>query len=113
MPARPWIAADWTSPKLSEAVHRPDRGLPVVVLPQNVGVTIAVEITCALDVPPGSRIAADRTSAKLCKTIHRPDGSLAGIALPENVTAKVAVKIRSSMLGGCLPKQHRGGQTIR
>src|SRR3981081_1270867 len=93
MPARSRIAADRTCTKLSEAVHQPDRGLPVLVLPQNVGITIAVEVASALDVPGGSRIAANRTSAELRKTIHCPNSGLAVVILPKKVCFEICIEV--------------------
>src|SRR5207342_1567134 len=43
-----------------EAVHQPDRRRAIAVLPQDVGLAVAVEVTRGLDVPARPRIEGAR-----------------------------------------------------
>jgi hypothetical protein len=44
------IGADRGCPDPVQAIHQPDRGRPVVVLPQHVGLAVAVEVVVAVKV---------------------------------------------------------------
>ena len=61
------------------AVHGPDRRRPVVVLPQDVGLAVAVEIASVLDMPGRPRIGARAaaTDRRWC----RPSVQIAGVPL--------------------------------
>ena len=59
VPARPRIGRAAPPPIECRAVHQPDRRRAVVVLPQDVGLAVAVEVAGALDVPARARIRAD------------------------------------------------------
>ena len=48
-------------------------GLAVIVLPQNVGLAVAVEVAGANHMPGGARIAADRGAAGDGGAVHQPD----------------------------------------
>ena len=88
-------AVSWTpsAAELGEAVHRPDRGLAAVVLPQDVGEAVAVVVARADDVPGWARIGTDCRAADLVKTVHCPNCRLAGVVLPQDVGLAVAVEV--------------------
>ena len=77
------------------AVHQPDRGRAVAVLPENVGLAVAVEVAGPRDVPARSRVRQSPASNE-AGAVHQPDRELrAVIGLPENVGLAVAVEVAS------------------
>ena len=53
------IGADHGAADQGRAVHQPDRGLAVVVLPEDVGLAVAVEVAGIDHVPVGARVGTD------------------------------------------------------
>src|SRR5262249_10828720 len=64
--------------RLRRRAHQPQRGLPVVVLPDHVGDAVAVEVASALDVPARERAGRERPDGVEhlragVGAIHQPD----------------------------------------
>jgi hypothetical protein len=80
LPVRSRIGTDGGNPAgdLVGPVHFPDRHLTVDVLQQNVGITVAVEVTGSHYLPVWSRIGAGRCDAAgdLFGPVHFPDRHL-------------------------------------
>src|ERR1700724_1652659 len=93
VPARAGIAADRHHGGRGGAVHQPNRGLAVGVLPQNVGVAVAVEVTDAGDAPARSRVRSNQRLAERGGAVHQPDCRLAIGVLPQDVGIAVAVEV--------------------
>ena len=76
----------------------PDRRRAVVVLPQDVGLAVAVEVAGALDVPARPRIErADGTDADRVGAVHQPDRGRAVVVLPQDVGLAVAVEVAGAL----------------
>ena len=76
----------------ASAVHQPDHGRAIIVLPENVGVAIAVEVADAHGVPARSRVRQSPGSND-AGAVHQPDHRCAVTVLPENVGLAVAVEV--------------------
>src|SRR6185436_7544469 len=90
------------------AVHQPDRRRAVHVLPQDVGLAIAVEVPGALDVPGWPRIERtdeigwgtgrpDILSGQTRVPIHQPNRRRAIVALPQDVRLAVTVEVGGTL----------------
>src|SRR5258705_469730 len=93
MPWRAGIGANIAGGHDRCSVHQPDRGLTAVVLPQDIGLAVAVEILCALYMPCGAEIGADIGAAQEPCSIHQPDCGLTAVVLQQDVGLAVAVEI--------------------
>src|SRR6266567_9503209 len=58
------------------SVHEPRSRLPVVVLPEDIGLAVAVEIGSTLGMPAGWR-GPNCVLERKCSPVHQPDGGLA------------------------------------
>ena len=74
------------------AIHRPDRDLAVVVVPEHIGASVAVEIAGTLIVPIVSD-RRDRLIGQDCRPIHLPEHGLAVVVAPQDVGAAVGVEV--------------------
>ena len=75
-------------------VHQPHRGGAIVVLPQDVGFAVAVEVARGLDVPAGTRVEGpDRADKRSVVPIHQPHRGRAVVVLPDDVGLAVAVEV--------------------
>src|SRR5262249_38048873 len=99
VPARPRIErADGTNRHGIEAVHQPDRGCAVAVLPQDVRVAVVVEVAGALDLPARPRI--DGTGAVIGQhgqAVHQPNCRRAIGALPQDVGPAVVIEVAGGL----------------
>src|SRR6185437_6929880 len=79
VPAGPWIGGEDLAPAgdLGRPVHFPDRGLPAHVLPENVGMAVAVEVGRSDRVPAGPGNGAHRPAADHVGPVHLPHRRLA------------------------------------
>src|SRR5882672_3070354 len=93
MPRSAGVAPDKRPAQFRCSIHEPNRGLAIVVLPENVGLAVAVEIAGAFDVPCRTRIAAHHSSGRLRGSIDEPGPCPAVIVLPQDVGLAVAVEI--------------------
>src|SRR5207244_847200 len=91
------------------SVHQPDAGRPVIVLPQDVGLAVAVEIARAFDVPGGAGIGADIDGRGGRGPVHQPDAGLTVVVLPKDVGLAVAVEIAGAL---DMPRSTRIGADI-
>ena len=73
-------------------VHEPDGASAGAILPENVGLVIAVEIARADDLSGGRHRWQEDAAAKSA-TVHEPEGTGTGGILPENVCLAVTVEI--------------------
>ena len=85
VPARSRVGSDQRLGGWGGAVHQPDCRLAVGVLPQNVGLAVAVEIARPGHVPARPWVRPDQGFAGRCGPVHQPDRSLAIGVLPQNV----------------------------
>ena len=97
----PGIGPDHGAPDQAGAggVHEPGHDGAVVVLPQDVGVTIAVEVAAAFDVPGGPRVGPDHGAADRTGTsgVDEPGHDGAVIILPQDVGVIVAVEVTAAL----------------
>ena len=70
-----------------EPVHQPDRILPRVVTPQDVGFAVAVEVAHAHDAQVGSGTKGSGRSATSVGPVHEPDRVLPGAVLRHRMSA--------------------------
>src|SRR6185437_14075151 len=99
MPARPRIGAHELAAAgdLARPVHFPDRRLAARVLPQDVGMAVAVEVAGSDRVPAWPRNGAHRPAADDVAPVHLPDRDLAGASvLPQDVRMAVAIEVAGS-----------------
>jgi hypothetical protein len=91
------------------AIHLPDRdAMGSIVLEQQVGLAIAVEIAGGLEVPSGSDRSDLRVRRDLC-AVHLPDrNAMGGVVDEQQIGLAVAVEIASSLEvpGGGKPSFH-------
>src|SRR3712207_4404428 len=93
MPASTRVRCDGGAGNHLRAVHEPHPHLAVVVLPENVGATITVEVRGADGMPTRTRVRPDeRTGDHLC-AVHEPHPHLTAVVLPQEVGLAVSVKI--------------------
>jgi hypothetical protein len=62
------------APNKAGTVHQPDRGRPVIILPENVVVAVAIEVAGAYDLPARSRVRQTPPPAKLVPFISQIAG---------------------------------------
>ena len=76
-------------------VHLPDRDLPVRVLPQDVGMAVAVEVARADLVPARPGVGGEdlASASDLAGRVHLPDGDLAVVVVPLDVGEAVGVEV--------------------
>src|SRR5438270_210043 len=74
-------------------IHDPTVSLPGVALPDDVGFAVAVEVTCAFDVPLGRDVVADMTLCGDRGAIYEIFVPLSVLVLPKNVGLAVAVEV--------------------
>src|SRR5207245_9378970 len=75
------------------AVHQPGRGRAVVVLPENVGLAVGIEIARADRVPGRTRIETGVRPKAYARAIHLPDRGRAVGVLPQDAAMAVAVEV--------------------
>src|SRR5208282_251155 len=78
------------------AIHLPDRHVAGRVVPENVGLAVAVEVAGADDRPAGGgRHGGDVRGGGVQDrgAVHQPDRHIAGRVAPENVAHAVAVEV--------------------
>ena len=83
-------------PGTCKPFHQPDsEGVPVIIIPQDVGLAVAIEGTAFLDVPARPRIErADGTRRKpVPRAVHQPDRRRAVAGLPEDVADAVGIEV--------------------
>src|ERR1700730_8343299 len=93
MPGGARIAADQPFKGRGGAVHQPDRGLAIGLLPQDVGFAVAVVIAGADNLPARSRVGPDPLLAERGGAVHQPDRRLTVGVLPQDVGVAIAVEI--------------------
>src|SRR5215813_7559809 len=74
----------------ARAVHLPDRRRPVVILPEQVALPVAVEVAGA-DQAPGRAGIWQRRFDDRARSVPLPDGRRSVLFLPEQVALPVAV----------------------
>src|SRR6476659_7341841 len=75
------------------AVHFPHRdGAGGVVVPQDVGTAVTIEVAGVGDVPGGAGRTHDLVAGDL-SSIHLPDRNRAVVVVPEDVAAAVAIEV--------------------
>ena len=78
---------------LGAAADQPDRGCSVVVLPQEVGLAVAVEVGRVPHMPRRARIGERRTHQVDVRAVHPPHRRRAVGVLPQDVRLAAGVEI--------------------
>src|ERR1700710_2709781 len=84
-------------------IHKPSLDLTRVdILPQDVGLAVAIEVAGA-DIMPGgiNRIAGQCEALHKRAAVHRPDGGLTTVALPEDLGLAIAGEVRRTLEVPC------------
>src|SRR6266849_3981256 len=92
VPARTRVP-EAAAPDNASPVHFAYRSFTAVVLPQNVGTTVAVKIAGADGVPTRPGIGPNLTAADHAGPIHFPDDDRTVVVLPQNVGIAITVNI--------------------
>src|SRR5947207_11067196 len=93
MPGRPRIERDAAAGDQARAIHEPLGDGAVFILPENVGLAVAVEIARTDLVPVRSRIAADARPRDETGAVGQPDRRRAVGVLPQDIAVAIAVEI--------------------
>src|SRR5262249_3388709 len=76
------------------SIHEPNDRRAIVVLPEDVGFAVAIEISAGHHMPCWSRIGTYARPTDERGSIQKPNGRGAVGVLPENVAVEIAVEIR-------------------
>ena len=85
------------------SIHKPDRNVAIIILPQNVGLAVTIKVASTFDMPGWTRIPAVR-EGRTCQAqpVHEPNRSFTIVILPEDVSFAIAVEVAAAyhMPGG-------------
>ena len=103
LPVGTWIKRTDGTDKggVGVGVHQPHRSLAVIVLEDDVGVAVTVEVAAALDVPAGERARCEWTDLGVhlaaIATVHQPQVDIAVDLLRDHIVGAVAVDVADGL----------------
>src|SRR5437763_1718216 len=94
MPRRARVVTNHGAEDNAGTVHQPDSGPAIVMLPQHIGLAVAVEIAGTFNVPSGTGNGAHQSLAQYACSIDHPDLGLTVVVLPDEIRCRVRIEVR-------------------